>query len=184
MTIIKFEGKTILVDNDIADELDNKSLSLVWSFNTPYIMICGWPRGTMLHRYVMRLAKDNPFCVDHIDRNTLNNQRSNLRLCTMSQNLLNSGPFKRLDGRYSRYKGVSWAKDRDVWKAYIAYQHVSYHLWRGTNEDECAFAYNVAADYIAKQFAYKNPHGEIPMEKQEEIKRYVYNKLKHIPRSQ
>lgn len=42
-----------------------------------------------LHRFLMGEPKER---IDHKDRNPLNNQRTNLRLATHSQNLANTGP--------------------------------------------------------------------------------------------
>lgn len=42
-----------------------------------------------LHRFILNIGKTS-LVVDHIDRNTLNNQKSNLRLVTQRENVMNS----------------------------------------------------------------------------------------------
>jgi len=49
---------------------------------------------------------------DHIDGNTLNNRKRNLRNCTKSANAQNRPKLKHCS---SKYIGVSWAKDRQKW---------------------------------------------------------------------
>jgi hypothetical protein len=44
--------------------------------------------GLLMHRLIM--ATPRGFLTDHIDRDGLNNRRSNLRIATQSQNLVNS----------------------------------------------------------------------------------------------
>ncbi len=80
--------------------------------------------------------------VDHIDGNGLNNQRSNLRLCTRSQNLANS----RLNCKNkSGYKGVFKIARAKVpkWIAYIGVSNYERH-YLGTFTDplSAALAYN------------------------------------------
>ena len=69
---------------------------------------------TPLSVYIM--APPAGMIVDHINGNTLDNRRSNLRVCTQSQNLMNSK--KRIDNT-SGFKGVSWKKSKKLWQVYI-----------------------------------------------------------------
>jgi hypothetical protein len=78
--------------------------------------------------------------VDHVDGDGLNNQRSNLRAATRSQNGANSGPRRGT----SRFKGVSW-DPRGCWRAQITVDHHMRLLGRFISEEEAARAYDAAA---------------------------------------
>jgi hypothetical protein len=73
-----------------------------------------------MHRIVLERALGRKLLagelVDHIDRDGLNNRRSNLRLATRSQNNANS---RRRSDNASGFKGVMFYKPRGTWKAYI-----------------------------------------------------------------
>lgn len=98
-------------------------------------------KSVTLHRLVLG---DIPkgMQIDHIDRNTLNNRRSNLRIVTPLQNVLNRESFK---GSSSKYKGVAFEKDRKRWKASICVNGVLKNLGRYKVERDAAIAYNQAA---------------------------------------
>ena len=53
---------------------------------------------------------------DHIDRNTLNNRKVNLRPCTASQNNMNQS---KQSNNTSGFIGVSWSKEKQKWITYI-----------------------------------------------------------------
>lgn len=77
-------------------------------------------RGVMIHLHVVLLGEVSGKEIDHIDRDGLNNQRSNLRHCTRSENCFNRTKKK---GTHSKFVGVSWYKRRasqhGSWFAYI-----------------------------------------------------------------
>ena len=58
---------------------------------------------TQMHRQIMGVT-DPDMYIDHINHNTLDNRKSNLRKCNSSQNQMNSKPEK---GSSSKYLGVS-----------------------------------------------------------------------------
>lgn len=69
----------------------------------------------IMERHLNRaLNKDEK--IDHIDGNPLNNCRSNLRVCTQQQNVLN----RRVSKKRSLPKGITWDKIRSKWKVCIA----------------------------------------------------------------
>lgn len=76
-----------------------------------------------MHRIIMNAP--NGRVVDHINHNSLDNQRENLRICTQSQNLGNSR--LRSDNK-SGIKGVYWSKNRNKWVAQIRINSKSKYL--------------------------------------------------------
>lgn len=62
-------------------------------------------KKSLMHRLILHSIKGQ--IVDHINMNRLDNQRSNLRLCTVSQNVFHSKLFSH---NRSGFKGVSWFK--------------------------------------------------------------------------
>lgn len=108
-------------------------------------------RGMLLARLLLN-PPDN-LEIDHIDGNRLNNQKSNLRLATSSQNKINRGP--RIDNK-SGYKGVSWHSQRKKWTARIMINGNNKHLGLFENLVEAARSYNVAALEYYGPFAWLN----------------------------
>ena len=91
--------------------------------------------------------------VDHIDHNGLNNQRSNLRLATNSQNHQNENPRS---GTVSRYKGVNWHKGYKRWQVRIQLPERRVSLGYFHSEIYAAGAYDAAARKYFGDFAYCN----------------------------
>ena len=60
-----------------------------------------------MHRFIMNAP--GGMDIDHINHNTLNNQKDNLRICSPSQNRMNQLPRR---CAFSKYKGVGWHKQK------------------------------------------------------------------------
>lgn len=74
----------------------------------------GHYKNIMLHRQIMNAPKGMD--VDHIDGDGLNNQKSNLRICTRSENNMNA---KLRYNSKSGLKGVSWDTRTAKWRVTI-----------------------------------------------------------------
>lgn len=70
--------------------------------------------GISLHREIAKPLPGQD--VDHIDGDTLNNTRANLRCCTHQQNCWNS---RRSCRNISGYKGVSWSERDQHWRVLL-----------------------------------------------------------------
>lgn len=83
--------------------------------------------------------------VDHINRDKLDNRKSNLRVCTISENNQNKDKFYRKDiSKYhSKYVGVR--KSLNKWIARIQKDSRYIHLGTYSTEREAALAYNIKA---------------------------------------
>lgn len=95
--------------------------------------------------------------VDHIDGNKFNNQKSNLRICTHTENMRNRKVHKKRTENPSRYKGVFWDCKLTKWRAQIQIdgkRRVSIGCF--TDEDAAANAYNYYALYYYNEFAMLN----------------------------
>lgn len=101
----------------------------------------------MMHRLIMNIS-DNRNQVDHIDHNGLNNQKTNLRIVTNTQNSYNRVPKKR------KYIGIY--KNGSNWGAKIGHDYKSIYLGTFKTQRLAAAAYNNAAKKIQGEFAYLN----------------------------
>lgn len=90
--------------------------------------------------------------IDHEDRNKLNNQRSNLRTATSSQNKANVEKYV----GDSQYKGVSWHKHANKWVAQIHKDYKHIHIGYFENELDAAFAYDKEAQRLFGPYANLN----------------------------
>ena len=91
--------------------------------------------------------------VDHIDGNGLNNQSSNLRVATHSENLCNR---KSVKGSKSPYKGVGWVSSHKLWRASIQKDKKQTILGYFKDDKDAAIAYDKAAKELHGEFAYLN----------------------------
>jgi hypothetical protein len=95
-----------------------------------------------VHRLVGLTFIQNPEnkpCLDHFDRNKLNNNENNLRWCSFQENQRNR---IKQQSTSSIYKGVSYQKRDDVWQANIKINYKRIHLGSYKTEDEGGLAYN------------------------------------------
>lgn len=105
-----------------------------------------------MHREITSAKKN--WEVDHINGDGLDNQRSNLRLCSHADNILNT---RDRIGK-SKYKGV-YLENRlhgRPWKAQIGYRKKKISIGRYATEHEAAIAYNNVAKQLHKDFARLN----------------------------
>lgn len=104
-----------------------------------------------LHREITGASPEQ--FVDHRDHNTTNNRKANIRPCTPHQNVMNQSAQK---GRRSRFKGVSFDKERGHWRAYIWFRGKREYCGRHATEEEAAEAYDKAALRLYGEFAATN----------------------------
>ena len=104
-----------------------------------------------MHRQIINPSKRK--IVDHINRNPLDNRRANLRIVTKSQNNMNRSGRR---GTSSKYKGVSWSKTINCWRAMISVNKKGIFLGRFDSETEAAKAYDEAAKKYHGEYAYLN----------------------------
>lgn len=103
-----------------------------------------------LHRFVMKAVRGQ--VIDHIDRNGLNNQKTNLRFCTRGENRRNAIGWP--ETRKSRFKGLSINKGR--WQVRIKINKKTICLGTYADEVEAARAYDAGAVQFHGEFARLN----------------------------
>lgn len=106
----------------------------------------------LLHRVICNTPAG--MLTDHINGNTLDNRRCNLRAVTPSQNAKNRIPKR---GGTSNYLGVSWSTINKKWEVYITVaEYKTKRVGRFLCEHEAALAYNEAASRLYGEYARLN----------------------------
>lgn len=115
-------ARTIFDQKELLEEVKKHKWCMVqkgkFGFYVKTDLYINHKRKTLyLHNLLINTEK-NGLQVDHIDGNTLNNKRNNLRLITQQQNLQNR----------VRAKGYSFNKGCKKWEAYIGYKNKKINL--------------------------------------------------------
>lgn len=87
--------------------------------------------------------------LDHIDGDGRNNSISNLREASVAENMHNSRSHR---GGTSKFKGVSFCQEKQLWAVHIQNKHVG----RFKSETDAAAAYDKAAKNLFGEFARLN----------------------------
>lgn len=143
------EGKFALVDDE-----DFESVSQYrWLLDNK-----GYVRATIstyrvvgLHQFIMKPPRG--MMVDHVHGNPLDNRRSELRVCTRSENNRNKRKHR---NNTSGYKGVSFNKDSGKWAATITFNSRNIQLGFYVSPEDAARAYDEAAIKYHGEFAHPN----------------------------
>jgi phage pi2 protein 07 len=106
-------------------------------------------RQKRLHRILLQPSKGK--VIDHINGNPLDNQRSNLRICTTSQNIMNQRISR---NNTSGFKGVSKTKHR--WIAEIYKNNKRHRIASFQDKHIAALAYDLWAIDLHGEYAKTN----------------------------
>lgn len=120
-----------------------------------------------LHRFILNLKKNDGKFVDHIDHNTLDNRKENLRVCTRKENVRNRSLNK---NNISTFKGVYFKKENKKWCAQIMVDNKNIHLGYFQYPEDGAIAYNIAALKYHGDFAFPNNEQKIKDTREKRLK--------------
>lgn len=145
--------------NKFYTQIDDDSFDLIKNYrcfpstrkHSTYVIIKINGVNNLLHRFLMNCTKGDGKIVDHIDGNGLNNQKSNLRICTQSENLKNMKGYG-----ISKYKGVSPTANKKRFRARIKHNNKQIFLGVFDTEIEAAMCYNKNAKDMFGNFANLN----------------------------
>lgn len=146
--VILYDNKCNIIGSTLIDIEDvEKVKNIKWC-----IMSKGYVIGTMqnkrilLHRFLMNCPSD--MTVDHINRNKLDNRKSNLRICTMQENDFNKPILK---NNTSNVTGVNFSEKMGKWRAYININRKQINLgWFANKEDAIRVRKQAEIEYFGE----------------------------------
>ena len=155
VTFNMYNQKNVYTASFIADLEDIEKLKYhKWRLGTFGYALTGLPsKGTSRNASHVVLGIDSRktnLVVDHINGNTLDNRKCNLRVITQQQNLLNR---RQSDSFNAPTKGVYRDKTRNGWCSEIRFNGVRVHFTRQKNLNAAAFQRYIAEKILFKEFS-------------------------------
>lgn len=155
-------GVVAIVDEEDFERINAHKWCLLFSEGKGYATrkspaVNGNRKTIRMHREVLK-APDGVI-VDHINGDGLDNRKTNLRLCDLSQNGANRRHHRKA---LSGYKGVSWNKAAETWHVMVRYKGQLIPLGTYGDLKEAIAVYNRAVTDLHGEFAALN---ELPEKK-------------------
>lgn len=131
-----------------------------------------------LHNFLMNYIPQDKMEIDHIDGNSLNNQKNNLRLVTRQENIDNTKV--RIDNQIG-IRGVSQNKKNHLYKCDFSFHGHRYYFKDWKTVEEAVYCRKYAEEYFNIDTLNKNflavQYLTLSLSEQEKIKQYVHNKI-------
>ncbi len=157
------QGKKCIVDDDQYQFLNQWKWYVVTACGIFYAVRGDYSSGKHVRIHMERLIMNVEMhkrninkTVDHINGNSLDNRKKNLRICSLVQNFYNQ---KKSKNNTSGFKGVqNWSKWRKnkIWHAVIRKNYKLIHLGSFEIQEEAALAYDRAAKELFGEYARLN----------------------------
>lgn len=149
--ILEIESKKHGLVRTILDEEDYEYVKdFKWSLSgkSPHLYVCGWVNGRIqrLTRFLFEEVLPDEK-IDHINGDTLDNRRSNLRICSHAENIRNQ---KR------KVKGVSFSKKLNIYRVRITVDNSTIALGTYPTEKEAIKVYDLACKFFHGNYARPN----------------------------
>ena len=174
---IEIKGYKVLIDDEDYDKVAKYN----WSIDIQnrreglkYVTHSIWQgsdKGYVtikLHRLIMGCSIGDGMIVDHINHNTLDNRKCNLRVCKLGQNSMNRKTSK---NSTTGYKGVWKRRDSGRYRVMLRNKGKRFNGGHYDSLEEAARAYDRLALKIFGEFAHTNfPKEEYTKELQGEQK--------------
>lgn len=141
------DNKTFIIDPEDYDKVSTK----VWHIND-FGYVISWINGKhcRLHRLIME--PPNNMDIDHINHNTLDNRKCNLRICTRQQNSMNQ---KKKINNTSGTPGVVFDKRSNFWMATIKYKYKRIYLGCYKSKDDAIKSRKCGEQKYYGEYAHK-----------------------------
>ena len=167
----------VKIDNDDLEKCSKLTWHYAKNKDSKYIQTRIKGKMIKLHRYIMNMNNSN-LVVDHINRNPLDNRKSNLRICSYKENSFNKSI--RVDNT-SGIPGVSFHKTNKKWRAKIKYNNLTIHLGYFEDINEALINRRVAEEILFGEYSpnekLDNVEEELLYKARENVMRRIENKV-------
>lgn len=174
--------ETYLLDLDDIDKLDLSKTKWRTSYkrSKPYL-VTGNKAGeiTYFHRLVINTSNQ----IDHINGDTHNNRKINLREVTIQQNMLN---LQKKSNNTSGIRGVSFNKKKNTWKCDFTYNKKRLYVKEFLTKEQAIYLRYLMEQYYLKEYrniandkSYLDAISSLTQEQKVEIEQYFEQRKKY-----
>jgi len=149
--IVNIKGYEVLIDDEDYEKIKAHNWQAVTPGKLTYFFFGKRNKGKKhyfrLHRFLLNATKGS--IVDHINGDTLDNRKANLRITDWTGNARNHGMNCT---NTSGYTGVIFSKHKNRWRAVIYVNRKSVHLGYYPSKEIAAYVYKEAAKIIYGEY--------------------------------
>lgn len=142
-----YNGKQFIFDKEDFEIIKNHR----WTWDGRYVSTSIDGKKNYIHRFLTGV-KGYKNKVDHINHNTCDNRKCNLRIVTNSENLQNS---KVRRNNKTGITGVSFNEGKGNWKAIICYKNQNINIGTFATKEEARLARLKAEDDYFGKYSYR-----------------------------